>query len=328
MHIGPYQLSNKLVLAPMAGVTDLPFRKLCRSLGAGMAVSEMVSSNSLLWGSDKTKRRASHDGETDPKSVQIMGTEPGMMAEAAKYNLDTGAQIIDINMGCPAKKVCNVLAGSALMKDEKLVGDILSAVVGAVDIPVTLKIRTGWDHQNLNAVNIARIAEDAGIQSLAIHGRTRADQYRGDAEYDTIADVKSRIAIPVIANGDIKTPEKAKFVLDYTKADAVMIGRAAQGRPWIFREIEHFLNTGEHLPEPTVAEIRDIMLGHLDNLYAFYGEFTGVRVARKHISWYSKGQSHGGAFRDAVCRVNTIDEQLGMTHEFFERLLEKEEIAA
>ena len=328
MHIGPYQLSNKLVLAPMAGVTDLPFRKLCRSLGAGMAVSEMVSSNSLLWGSDKTKRRASHEGETDPKSVQIMGTEPGMMAEAAKYNLDTGAQIIDINMGCPAKKVCNVLAGSALMKDEKLVGEILSAVVGAVDIPVTLKIRTGWDHQSRNAVNIARIAEDAGIQSLAIHGRTRADQYRGDAEYDTIADVKSRIAIPVIANGDIKTPEKAKFVLDYTKADAVMIGRAAQGRPWIFREIEHYLNTGEHLPEPTVAEIRDIMLGHLDNLYDFYGEFTGVRVARKHISWYSKGQSHGGAFRDAVCRVNTIDEQLSMTHEFFERLLDKEEIAA
>jgi tRNA-dihydrouridine synthase B len=328
MHIGPYQLSNKLILAPMAGVTDLPFRKLCRSLGAGMAVSEMVSSNSLLWGSDKTKRRASHDGETDPKSVQIMGTEPGMMAEAAKYNADTGAQIIDINMGCPAKKVCNVLAGSALMKDEKLVGEILSAVVNAVDIPVTLKIRTGWDQQSRNAVNIARIAEDAGIQSLAIHGRTRADQYRGDAEYDTIADVKSRIAIPVIANGDIKTPEKAKFVLDYTKADAVMIGRAAQGRPWIFREIEHYLNTGEYLPEPTVTEIRDIMLGHLDNLYAFYGEFTGVRVARKHISWYSKGQSHGGAFRDAVCRVNTIDEQLRMTHEFFERLLEKEEIAA
>ena len=328
MQIGPYQLTNKLILAPMAGVTDLPFRKLCRSLGAGMAVSEMVSSNSLLWGSDKTKRRASHDGETDPKSVQIMGTEPAMMAEAAKYNLDTGAQIIDINMGCPAKKVCNVLAGSALMKDEKLVGEILSAVVGAVDIPVTLKIRTGWDHQSRNALNIARIAEDAGIQSLAIHGRTRADQYRGDAEYDTIADVKSRIAIPVIANGDIKTPEKAKFVLDYTKADAVMIGRAAQGRPWIFREIQHFLNTGEYLPEPNVAEIRDIMLGHLDNLYAFYGEFTGVRVARKHISWYSKGQSHGGAFRQAVCRVNTIDEQLRMTHEFFERLLDKEEIAA
>jgi len=328
MYIGPYQISNKLVLAPMAGVTDLPFRKLCRSLGAGMAVSEMVSSNSLLWGSDKTKRRASHEGETDPKSVQIMGTEPAMMAQAAQYNEDTGAQIIDINMGCPAKKVCNVLAGSALLRDEKLVGDILTAVVESVDVPVTLKIRTGWDLESRNAVNIARVAEDCGIQSLAIHGRTRADQYRGDAEYDTIADVKSRIAIPVIANGDIKTPEKAKFVFDYTKADAVMIGRAAQGRPWIFREIEHYLKTGEHLPEPSLAEIRDIMLGHLDNLYEFYGEFTGVRVARKHISWYSKGQSHGGAFRQAVCRVNTIDEQLRMTHDFFERLLNKEEIAA
>jgi len=328
MYIGPYQISNKLVLAPMAGVTDLPFRKLCRSLGAGMAVSEMVSSNSLLWGSDKTKRRASHEGETDPKSVQIMGTEPAMMAQAAQYNEDTGAQIIDINMGCPAKKVCNVLAGSALLRDEKLVGDILTAVVESVNVPVTLKIRTGWDLESRNAVNIARVAEDCGIQSLAIHGRTRADQYRGDAEYDTIADVKSRIAIPVIANGDIKTPEKAKFVFDYTKADAVMIGRAAQGRPWIFREIEHYLKTGEHLPEPSLAEIRDIMLGHLDNLYEFYGEFTGVRVARKHISWYSKGQSHGGAFRQAVCRVNTIDEQLRMTHDFFERLLNKEEIAA
>ena len=328
MHIGPYQLSNKLILAPMAGVTDLPFRKLCRSLGAGMAVSEMVSSNSLLWGSDKTKRRASHEGETDPKSVQIMGTEPAMMAEAAKYNADSGAQIIDINMGCPAKKVCNVLAGSALLQDEKLVGEILTAVVEAVDIPITLKIRTGWDRESRNAVNIARIAEDAGIQSLAIHGRTRADQYRGDAEYDTIADVKSRIAIPVIANGDIKTPEKAKIVLDYTKADAVMIGRAAQGRPWIFREMDHYLKTGEHLPEPGTEEIRNILLGHLDNLYDFYGEFTGVRVARKHISWYSKGQSHGGAFRQAVCRVNTIDEQLSITREFFERLINKEEIAA
>ncbi len=328
MRIGPYQLSNKLILAPMAGVTDLPFRRLCRQLGAGMAVSEMVSSNSLLWGSDKTKRRASHDGETDPKSVQIMGTEPAMMAEAARYNVDNGAQIIDINMGCPAKKVCNVLAGSALLRDEKLVADILNAVVKAVDTPVTLKIRTGWDQQNRNAVNIARIAEDAGIQSLAIHGRTRADQYRGDAEYDTIADVKSRVSIPVVANGDIKTPEKAKFVLDYTDADAVMIGRAAQGRPWIFREINHYLETGERLPEPGVAEIRDILIDHLENLYAFYGEFTGVRVARKHISWYSKGQSHGAAFRQAVCRVNSIDEQLAMTHEFFERLLEKEEIAA
>ena len=328
MKIGPYQLDNKLILAPMAGVTDLPFRKLCRDLGAGMAVSEMVSSNSLLWGSDKTKRRAAHDGETDPISVQIMGTDPRLMAEAAKYNVDNGAQIIDINMGCPAKKVCNVLAGSALLQDEKLVGEILTAVVEAVSTPVTLKIRTGWDQQKRNAVNVARIAEDAGIQSLAIHGRTRADQYRGEAEYDTIAEVKSRISIPVVANGDIKTPEKAKFVLDYTGADAVMIGRAAQGRPWIFREIEHYLETGEYLPEPDIEEVKNIMLGHLENLYAFYGEFTGVRVARKHISWYSKGQSHGAAFRQAVCRVNSIDEQLSMTHDFFERLIDKEEIAA
>lgn len=328
MKIGPYQLSNKLILAPMAGVTDLPFRKLCRSLGAGMAVSEMVSSNSLLWGSDKTKRRATHDGETDPRSVQIMGTDPEMMATAAKYNVDNGAQLIDINMGCPAKKVCNVLAGSALMRDEKLVAEILTAVVEASAVPVTLKIRTGWDHETRNAVEIARIAQESGIQSLAIHGRTRSDQYKGDAEYDTIAEVKSRISIPVIANGDISTPEKARFVLDYTQADAVMIGRAAQGRPWIFREVEHFLNTGEHLAEPSVTEIRDILLEHLKNLYEFYGEFTGVRVARKHISWYSKGQSHGGAFRQAVNRVNTIEEQLNMTHDFFERLLQKEEIAA
>ena len=328
MQIGPYQLNNQLILAPMAGVTDLPFRKLCRSLGAGMAVSEMVSSNSLLWGSDKTKRRARHDGETDPKSVQIMGTSPDMLAEAAKYNVDNGAQLIDINMGCPAKKVCNVLAGSALLRDEKLVGNILHSVVESVDVPVTLKIRTGWDHENRNAVQIARIAEDAGIQSLAIHGRTRADLYKGDAEYDTIAEVKSRISIPVVANGDITTPEKAKYVLDYTNADAVMIGRAAQGRPWIFREIEHFLNTGKHLPAPEITEIRDILLGHLNNLYEFYGEFTGVRMARKHISWYSKGQSHGAAFRQAVNRVDTIEEQLNMTHEFFERLLCQEEIAA
>ena len=252
MRIGPYQINNRLILAPMAGVTDLPFRQLCKRLGAGMAVSEMVSSNSLLWGSKKTQRRASHAGEIEPKSVQIMGTEPAMMAEAAKFNADQGAQIIDINMGCPAKKVCNVLAGSALLRDEILVGRILEAVVNAVDVPVTLKIRTGWDRDNRNAVQIGQIAETAGIQALAIHGRTRADQYKGDAEYDTIAEVKQQLSIPVIANGDISTPEKARFVLDYTAADAVMIGRAAQGRPWIFREIDHFLQTGEKLPEPDV----------------------------------------------------------------------------
>ncbi len=328
MLIGPYKISTPLILAPMAGVTDRPFRQLCKQLGAGMAVSEMVSSNSLLWGSEKTRRRANHDGETDPISVQIMGTEPAMMATAAKHNADNGAQIIDINMGCPAKKVCNVLAGSALMQNETLVKDILEAIVGAVDIPVTLKIRTGWDTSSKNALNIAQIAEQSGIQALAIHGRTRACMYKGDAEYDTIANVKSRISIPVIANGDIRTPEKAKFVLDYTGADAVMIGRAAQGRPWIFREIDHFLKTGQIMPSPNSTEIRDILLGHLANLYEFYGEYTGVRMARKHISWYSKGQKHGAAFRQAVNHAETIEKQLEITHAFFNTMITREEIAA
>ncbi len=328
MKIGPYQLANNLILAPMAGVTDLPFRQLCKKLGAGMAVSEMVSSNSLLWGSKKTQRRASHKGEIEPKSVQIMGTEPAMMAEAARYNADRGAQIIDINMGCPAKKICNVLAGSALMRDEVLVGKILQAVVEAVDIPVTLKIRTGWDQDSRNAVRIARIAEDCGIQALAIHGRTRADQYHGEAEYDTIAEVKQQIRIPIIANGDIRSPEKARFVLDYTGADAIMIGRAAQGRPWIFREIHHYLDSGEILPEPGLEEIRDILLGHLDNLYAFYGDYTGVRMARKHISWYSKGQQHGAAFRQLINRVENAEDQKQMVEEFFATLINKEEMAA
>ena len=317
MRIGPYQLSNPLILAPMAGVTDLPFRQLCKQLGAGMAVSEMVSSNSLLWGSKKTLRRASHDGEIEPKSVQIAGADPQMMAEAARHNVDKGAQIVDINMGCPAKKVCNVMAGSALLQDEPLVERIVKAVVDAVDVPVTLKIRTGWDSQHKNAPLVARIAEEAGIQALAIHGRTRADQYNGEAEYDTIAEVKSRVSIPVIANGDITTPQKARQVLRHTGADAVMIGRAAQGRPWIFREIDHFLQTGELLPEPSAETIRDILVGHLRNLYAFYGEHTGVRVARKHISWYSKGQSHGAAFRQAINRVDSVGQQLDIIYYFF-----------
>lgn len=328
MQIGPYKLKNNLVLAPMAGVTDRPFRQLCKGLGAGMAVSEMVSSNSLLWGSEKTKRRANHDGETEPRSVQIMGAEPLMMAEAARYNVDNGAQIIDINMGCPAKKVCNVAAGSALLRDELLVGRILEAVVNASTVPVTLKIRTGWDTSNRNACNIARIAELSGIQALAIHGRTRACAYKGSAEYDTIGEVKSSINIPVIANGDITTPEKAKYVLDYTGVDAIMIGRAAQGRPWIFREIAHYLETGTALPEPEITEVRDIMLGHLQNLYEFYGEYTGVRMARKHISWYSKGQRNGAAFRNAVNKVDTIEQQVAMTREFFEHLANCEELAA
>jgi tRNA-dihydrouridine synthase B len=328
MKIGPYQLPNNLILAPMAGVTDRPFRQLCRNLGAGMAVSEMVSSNSLLWGSTKTQRRANHVGETEPKSVQIAGADPQLMAEAARYNAEQGAQIIDINMGCPAKKICNVMAGSALLQNEKLVSEIVHAVVQAVDIPVTLKIRTGWNSQHKNAMTVARIAEDAGIQALAIHGRTRADQYTGDAEYDTIAQVKQKIRIPVIANGDITSPEKAKFVLEYTGVDAVMIGRAAQGRPWIFREIQHYLATGERLPEPSPQEVRDILIGHLNNLYDFYGEFAGVRIARKHISWYSKGQPHGAAFRQVVNRVDSIEQQLQLTNDFFNNLQPREELAA
>lgn len=329
MRIGPYTLQNNLILAPMAGVTDRPFRQLCKEMGAGMAVSEMVSSNSLLWGSEKTKRRADHTGETEPRSVQIMGADPKLMAEAARYNVDNGAQIIDINMGCPAKKVCNVMAGSALLRDEALVGNILDAVVAAVpEVPVTLKIRTGWDRDNKNGVTIGRIAEAAGIQALAVHGRTRADGYTGKAEYDTIAAIKAAICIPVIANGDITTPEKARHVLQVSNADAVMIGRAAQGRPWIFREIDHFMKSGEQLPEPTLEEVRDILLAHLHNLYEFYGEYTGVRMARKHISWYSKGQRHGGAFRQAVNRVEDAEQQLAMVNTFFAQLIDHREIAA
>lgn len=323
MQIGPHQLKNNLVVAPMAGVTDRPFRMLCKKMGAGLAVSEMVTSNSLLYGSEKTKRRANHEGEVSPISVQIAGAEPAMMAEAAKHNVDNGAQIIDINMGCPAKKICNVMAGSALLRDEPLVSQILKAVVNAVDVPVTLKIRTGWDRQNKNAIQIARIAEDIGIQALTIHGRTRNDLYHGDAEYDTIAAVKQQINIPLIANGDITTPEKAKFVLDYTKADAVMIGRAAQGRPWIFRETEHFLNTGEHMLPPTVDEIHQVMLEHLHDLYAFYGDLTGMRVARKHISWYTKGLSGSAAFRHNMNTLQTIELQLQAINDFFAELRAK-----
>jgi tRNA-dihydrouridine synthase B len=313
-----FSLRNNLFVAPMAGVTDRPFRQLCKKLGAGLAVSEMVTSNSLLYGSEKTRRRANHDGEVDPISVQIAGADPAMMAEAAKYNVDNGAQIIDINMGCPAKKVCNVMAGSALMQNEPLVARILEAVVGAVpDTPVTLKFRTGWNRDNKNAPMIARIAEESGIRAVAIHGRTRADQYTGDAEYDTIALVKSQIRIPVIANGDITTPEKAKFVLEYTKADGVMIGRAAQGRPWLFREIEHFLATGQHLVPPSAAEIHAILRDHLADLYGFYGEDTGVKIARKHISWYTKGIIGAASFRHAMNQLQTVAEQRAAIDEFF-----------
>lgn len=318
MHFVGFQLRNNLFVAPMAGVTDRPFRQLCKHLGAGLAVSEMVTSNSLLYGSAKTLRRANHDGEVEPVSVQIAGADPRMMAEAARHNVDHGAQIVDINMGCPAKKICNVMAGSALMQDEALVAKILEAVVGAVpNTPVTLKFRTGWNQDNRNAPVIARIAEESGIRAIAIHGRTRADQYRGEAEYDTIALVKSRVKIPVIANGDIDSPQKARHVLDYTKADGLMIGRAAQGRPWIFREIEHYLATGELLPAPRVVEIHQIMRSHLADLYAFYGEHTGVRIARKHISWYTKGLIGAAHFRHAMNQLASVDAQLQATDEFF-----------
>ncbi|MBU0592225.1 MAG: tRNA dihydrouridine synthase DusB [Gammaproteobacteria bacterium] len=320
MKIGPHQLKNNLIVAPMAGVTDRPFRQLCKMMGAGMAVSEMVTSNSLLYGSEKTKRRANHEGEVEPVSVQIAGADPAMLAEAAKYNADHGAQIIDINMGCPAKKICNVMAGSALLQDEALVARILGAVVKAVNIPVTLKIRTGWNRDNRNAINIARIAEDAGIQALAIHGRTRACGYGGEAEYDTIAAVKTHIRIPVIANGDITTPEKARHVLEHTGADAVMIGRAAMGRPWIFREIEHFLQTGRHLPPPEVSEIHHVLIGHLHDLYQFYGEYTGLRMARKHISWYTKGLVGSASFRHAMNQLPSVVEQLAAVEQFFSEL--------
>ena len=323
MRIGPYQLKNNLIVAPMAGVTDRPFRQLCKAMGAGMAVSEMVASNSLLWGSEKTRRRANHDGEVDPISVQIAGADPGMLAEAARYNVGEGAQIIDINMGCPAKKVCNVMAGSALLKDQPLVGRILDAVVGAVNVPVTLKIRTGWDRGNRNAIQIARTAEQAGVQALAIHGRTRACGFSGEAEYDTIAAVKAAIGIPVIANGDISTPERVKQVLDYTRADGVMIGRAAQGRPWMFREIQHYLETGQHVAPPEVQEIHRVLVAHVNELYQFYGEYTGVRVARKHISWYTKGLAGSAAFRHAMNRLETSAEQLAAVDGFFAQLAER-----
>ncbi len=325
MQIGSYKLANALFVAPMAGVTDRPFRQLCKKLGAGYAVSEMIASNAMLWNSEKTQRRANHDGEFKPIAVQIAGADPVMMAQAAKLNADRGAQIIDINMGCPAKKVCNVAAGSALLKDQPLVQQIVEAVVNAVGIgpnaiPVTLKIRTGWDREHKNALEIAKIAQNSGISMLTIHGRTRADLYHGEAEYETIRAVKESIAIPVVANGDINSPEKAKQVLSATKADAIMIGRAAQGRPWIFREIAHYLQTGKKLPNPQVSEIQAIMNEHLMDHYSFYGEYTGLRTARKHIAWYCKGLRNSHAFRH---RMNTADDcktQLQMVNDYFEEM--------
>ena len=321
-----FSLRNNLFVAPMAGVTDRPFRQLCKKMGAGLAVSEMVTSNSLLYGSAKTQRRANHDGEVAPISVQIAGSIPSMMAEAARHNVDRGAQIIDINMGCPAKKICNVMAGSALLKDEPLVGRILEAVVNAVPgTPVTLKIRTGWDKANRNALTILKIAEQSGIRALAMHGRTRACGYTGFAEYETIAAVKAEARIPIIANGDITSPEKAKLVLEATGADALMIGRAAQGRPWLFREIEHYLATGTHLLPPRVSEIHDILLAHLQDLYDFYGIDTGVRVARKHISWYTRGLIGSAAFRHRMNQLPDIVQQQQAVNDFFYSLAEQNE---
>lgn len=321
-----FSLRNNLFVAPMAGVTDRPFRQLCKKMGAGLAVSEMVTSNSLLYGSAKTQRRADHQGEAAPVAVQIAGSDPAMMAAAARHNVDRGAQIIDVNMGCPAKKICNVMAGSALLRDEALVGRILEAVVRAVpETPVTLKIRTGWDRTTRNAVRILQVAEQSGIQALAIHGRTRACGYSGHAEYETIRAVKAVARIPIVANGDIDSPERAQHVLAITGADAVMIGRAAQGRPWLFREIEHFLNSGERLPPARVVEIHQLLVEHLDDLYRFYGLETGVCVARKHISWYTRGLVGSAAFRQAMNRLPTVSSQRQAVDGFFLALAERSE---
>ena len=325
MHIGKHHIENNLVVAPMAGVTDRPFRRLCRRLGAGLAVSEMVASDPKLRATAKSQRRTDHSGESDPIVVQIAGADPSQMADAARYNVDRGAQIIDINMGCPAKKVCNVAAGSALMRDEPLVAAILEAVVAAAGVPVTLKMRTGWSRESRNAVRLARVAESAGIAALSIHGRTRECAFQGSAEYDTIGEVKAAVRIPVAANGDIDSPQKAREVLRRTGADALMIGRAAQGRPWIFREIRRFLDEGIVLPPPTVAEIREVILEHLQDHYALYGEAMGVRTARKHLGWYSGSLEGGAAFRHEVNQLDDAAAQIAAVDRFFDRLAEKGE---
>ena len=321
MQIGPYALPNALFVAPMAGVTDRPFRQLCRQFGAGYAVSEMVTSRKDLWHTLKTSRRANHEGEPGPIAVQIAGTEPGMMAEAAAYNIERGAQIIDINMGCPAKKVCNKWAGSALMQDEALALQIVEAVVAACEphrVPVTLKMRTGWCQTHKNALSIARAAEQAGVQMVTVHGRTREQGYKGQAEYDTIAAVKAALRIPVVANGVITSPEKAREVLQATGADALMIGRAAQGRPWIFREIGHYLATGEQLAPPLVAEVRRALLEHLHQHYSLYGEYTGVRSARKHIGWYVRSLPGGEDFRERMNALESCEQQLAAVADYLD----------
>jgi tRNA-dihydrouridine synthase B len=320
VHIGSHCIDNNLVVAPMAGVTDRPFRQLCKRLGAGLAVSEMIASKPELRDSAKSRARSDHTGEVEPIVVQIAGADPGQLADAARYNVERGAQIIDINMGCPAKKVCNVAAGSALLRNELLVGEILERVVGAVEVPVTLKIRTGWSREHRNAVRVARIAQSAGVAALSVHGRTRECGFVGPVEYETIRAVKAAVAIPVIANGDIDSPERARDVLLRTGADGVMIGRAAQGRPWIFREIRHYLDCGERPLPPEVEEIRGVVLEHLADHYAFYGEFAGVRIARKHLGWYAADLAGGQAFRHEVNRLESSAAQTAAVNRFFDRL--------
>lgn len=328
INVGPYTLKNRLVLAPMAGVTDLPFRLLCRRLGAGHVVGEMVTSDSRLWNSPKSQWRMNHEGEPEPRTVQIAGGDPQMMADAALANQKLGAQIIDINMGCPKKKVCNKLAGSALLKDEGLVKEILHATVEAVDVPVTLKIRTGWDKDQINGLKVAEIAQTAGIKMLAVHGRTRTCGYQGPVEYDTIRAIKAALDIPVLANGDITTPQKAQQVLDYTGVDGVMIGRAAQGNPWIFREIEHYLNTGTELESPELGEVEQVLTDHLHQLHAFYGDFMGCRIARKHVGWYLQTQDNSREFRKVFNQLETPEQQIQAVQHYFARLKYAKEIAA
>ncbi|WP_429110822.1 tRNA dihydrouridine synthase DusB [Aeromonas media] len=320
MQIGPHTLETPLIVAPMAGVTDRPFRELCLRLGAGMAVSEMLLANPDVWDTQKTRMRMGHSAETGLRSVQIAGADPEMMAFAARYNVEQGAQIVDINMGCPAKKVNKKLAGSALLRQPDLVRSICQAVVNAVEVPVTLKIRTGWDPDNRNGEEIARIAEDCGIAALAVHGRTRACLYKGEAEYDTIRAIKQAVSIPVVANGDIDSPEKARYVLDYTGVDAVMIGRAAQGRPWIFREIRHFLETGTKLPPPDREEVRTLMNEHVTNLHQFYGAYLGARIARKHVGWYLDEEETGREFRKHFNALDCADAQLNALEMYFDGL--------
>jgi len=328
LRIGPYELKNPFLLAPMAGITDAPFRKLCRRFDAAMTTSEMTTADTRLWNTAKSRRRLNLDMDAEPSVVQIAGSDPGQLATAAQLCVDHGAQIIDINMGCPAKKVCNKLAGSALLQDVKLVSRILEAVVKSVAVPVTLKIRTGWDDKNRNGVEIAHIAEASGIKAIAVHGRTRACRFKGVAEYETIAQIKNKISIPVIANGDIATSEKSLEVLRLSSADALMIGRGALGRPWIFRELNHFFETGRHAPPLDKSDVRDIMLHHLDDLYRFYGGTTGVRVARKHLTWYCAGLYNSQEFRSQVVRVDSASEQIRLTREFFRHLAGGNSLAA